>query len=58
VSLPGALGHHRAAVRLDQLADDRETEAETAARMLHAAPLREAVEHVGQEVGADPLAGR
>ena len=44
----------RAAVQLDEVADDREPEAESAVAPLRpGVPLAEALEDVGQEVGSD-----
>ena len=50
---PGLAAAHRAAVRFDELADDRQADAEAAhAAHLFAFGLREAVEHVRQELPA------
>lgn len=57
LALPLALGADRSAVKLDELADEGEPDAETAVRPGRpAVGLPEALEGMRQEVGADPLA--
>ena len=55
---PGAVGAHGSPMQLDELAHDREPQTEPGVPPARG-PVRlaEAIEHVGKEVGTDPLAG-
>ena len=53
----GAFGTHRSAVQFDDVADDREPDAEPGVRTRRAGVgLPKPLEHLGQQLGCDPLA--